>query len=134
MTSHDFIGGGVRKVFVSSFDLFQLDGGRIFSGNPSGAAALRLDGTTVGGAQIHAVIFPVRYADFNGGLVEDVFRPHLAPGGQQADRVTTVSQGNSAGFDLEVHNGRRRAAPEGGNARRRMASRTRTAPAPTPAR
>jgi len=112
MTSHDFQPGSARKVFISGFDPFQLDGAGIFSGNPSGAAALRLDGTTVGGAQVQAVVFPVRYAEFNARLVEEVFRPHLQGGAQQASLITTVSMGSPGKFDLEVYNGRRRASPD----------------------
>lgn len=102
---------GVRKVFVSGFDPFTLDS-EIRRSNPAGSSVLRLDGRflVVGGrlVQIQAVVFPVRYTDFDNGIVEDAFQPHLAPGPQQADLVTTVSQGRPGRFDLEVHNGRRR--------------------------
>ena len=107
MTSDSFSTGSAKKVFVSGFDPFGLNS-VIFDGNPSGAAVLQLDGTTDGsGREIQAVVFPVRYADFTAGMVEDVFRPHLQPGGQQASLVTTVSLGGGQ-FDLEVYNGRRR--------------------------
>ncbi|WP_018349887.1 hypothetical protein [Longispora albida] len=102
---------GVRRLFVSGFDPFQLDS-EIRRANPSGAGVLALDGRviTVGGqlVQIQAAIFPVRYADFDAGMVERAFTPHLAAGAQLADIVATVSQGRPGQFDLEVHNGRRR--------------------------
>lgn len=107
MTSDSFGAGPAKKVFVSGFDPFGLHQA-LLQGNPSGAAALRLDGTTVGDAQVQAVIFPVRYDDFDAGLVESVFAPHLNPGPQQATLTTTVSQGNSDVFELEFYNGRRR--------------------------
>ncbi len=118
MNSHDFTSGG-RKVFVSGFDPFSLDAPNepnapyaILRGNPSAAAVLKLDNeTNVGGAEVQAVIFPVRYNEFDAQLVEDVFRRHLAPGAQQASLITTVSQGG-AQFDLEFYNGRRRASSE----------------------
>lgn len=111
-------GGGVRKLFVSGFDPFQLDS-EIRRGNPSGAGALHLDGRTftVGGTrvQVQAVIFPVRYADFDRGIVEDAFAPHLASGSQRADLVATTSQGSPGSYDLEVYNGRRRSSTNGDN-------------------
>ena len=112
MNSHFFAGAG-RKAFVSGFDPFGLDDSTnsILRGNPSAAAVLRLDNTTSAvGAEVQAVVFPVRYDDFDAGLVEQVFRPHLEPGGQQASLVTTVSQGSPGVFDLEFYNGRNRAS------------------------
>jgi hypothetical protein len=111
INSADFSSLPVKKIFVSGFDPFELDGSGIVNGNPSGAAALRLDGSvTSGGAQIQAVIFPVRYADFDAGIVEQVFLRHLVPGSQQATFITTVSQQEDQQFDLEVYNGRSRAS------------------------
>ncbi|WP_412542312.1 hypothetical protein R8Z50_07325 [Longispora sp. K20-0274] len=110
ITSSDFV-PGARKLFVSGFDPFLLDT-EIRRSNPSGVNALALDGKwiTVDGepVQIQTAMFPVRYADFDHGVVEDAFRAHLAPGTQRADLVVTVSQGRPGQFDLEVNNGRRR--------------------------
>ncbi|MDP9792261.1 pyrrolidone-carboxylate peptidase [Catenuloplanes nepalensis] len=102
---------GVRKLMISGFDPFQLDA-EIRRGNPSGAVALALDGrilTTLDGTrvQVQAVVFPVRYPDFDGGMVEDAFRAALA---RRPDQVTTISQGRPGAFDLEAFNGRRRSA------------------------
>jgi pyrrolidone-carboxylate peptidase len=102
---------GVRRLFVSGFDPFQLDQ-EIRRGNPAGAAVLRLDGRVLDVAgtrvQVQVVVLPVRYADFDQGIVEDAFRPHYVAGPQRADMVTTISQGRPGKFDLEVWNGRRR--------------------------
>lgn len=110
ITSSTFDGSAGRRLFVTGFDPFLLDD-EIRRGNPSGAAALTLDGQvlTVNGVriQVQTVVFPVRYADFDRGIVEDAIRPHILAGAQRADAITTVSQGRS-GFDLEVFNGRRR--------------------------
>ncbi|HEU5155915.1 MAG TPA: pyroglutamyl peptidase [Streptosporangiaceae bacterium] len=105
---------GTRKLLVSGFDPFDLDT-EIRRGNPSGSAVLRLDGRVLQVAgrrvQVQAVVFPVRYPDFDAGMVEDAFRPHLVAGPQRADMFTTISQGRPGAFDLEVWNGRRRSTP-----------------------
>ena len=105
---------GADKLLVSGFDPFDLDT-EIRRGNPSGSAVLRLDGRLlqVGGhrVQVQAVVFPVRYPDFDAGIVEDAFRPHLVAGAQRVDMFTTISQGRPDAFDLEVWNGRRRSTP-----------------------
>ncbi|MFC0625612.1 hypothetical protein [Kribbella deserti] len=102
---------GVRRVLVTGFDPFTLDAD-IRIGNPSGANALSLDGTRwrVNGetVQIQTVVFPVRYTDFDEGMVEHALAPHYRPGPQRAELVMTVSQGRVGLFDLEVFNGRRR--------------------------
>jgi pyrrolidone-carboxylate peptidase len=117
ITSSTFDGSAGRRLFVTGFDPFLLDD-EIRRGNPSGAAALTLDGQvlTVNGVriQVQTVVFPVRYADFDRGIVEDAIGPHVAAGAQRADAITTVSQGR-AQFDLEVFNGRRRSATIGDN-------------------
>jgi hypothetical protein len=102
---------GTRKLMISGFDPFQLDA-EIRRGNPSGAVALALDGRVLTArdgtrVQIQAVVFPVRYPDFDRGIVEDAFRPALA---RRPDQVTTISQGRPGAFDLEAYNGRRRSA------------------------
>ncbi|MEU4256362.1 pyroglutamyl peptidase [Streptomyces fradiae] len=98
-------GRGVRRVLLTGFDPFTLDRD-IRIGNPSGAAALALDGTLVrtadgGWARVETAVFPVRWRDFANGTVERVLRPHLA----RVDLFTTVSQGRVGRFDLERFNG-----------------------------
>lgn len=96
------------KVLISGFDPFLLDE-NIDQSNPSGLAALVFDGTridtAVGMARIEALIMPVRFVDFDEGLVEAVFGPKF-----ENDRLhlaLTISMGRDA-FDLERFPGRRR--------------------------
>ncbi|MFJ9641847.1 pyroglutamyl peptidase [Streptomyces sp. NPDC101206] len=113
---------GVRRVFVSGFDPFGLDA-EIRRANPSGSAVLRLNGRRItladgGTAEVRAVVLPVRYADFDAGIVERAFAPRLAGGPAPADLVTTVSQGYPGIFTLEAWAGRSRSAdPYPDNAR-----------------
>jgi pyrrolidone-carboxylate peptidase len=107
-----------KKVLISGFDPFGLDSIN-FSGtdmsindsNPSGAAALALDGQTVNGtgglsAFIQGVVFPVRYRDFDQGIVENLFRPFLN-GTTPISMIMTISQGGGS-FHIEQSAGRRR--------------------------
>ncbi|WP_018352763.1 hypothetical protein [Longispora albida] len=103
-------GTGVKKIFVSGFDPFGLDGDQR-TANPSGAAALALNGrriTLASGApaEIRSVVLPVRYADFDAGIVERAFGPRLAT----ADAITTISQGYPGLFTIEGWAGRARSA------------------------
>ncbi|MFD0356280.1 pyroglutamyl peptidase [Streptomyces sp. NPDC127110] len=113
---------GVRRVFISGFDPFGLDA-EIRRANPSGSAALQLNGRHVtladgSRAEIRAVVLPVRYADFDAGIVERAFAPRLAAGAAPADIITTVSQGYPGIFTLEDWAGRSRSAdPYPDNAR-----------------
>ncbi|EFL12870.1 secreted protein, partial [Streptomyces sp. C] len=113
---------GVRRVFVSGFDPFGLDA-EIRRANPSGSAALQFNGRHVtladgSRAEIRAVVLPVRYADFDAGIVERAFTPRLAAGPAPADIITTVSQGYPGIFTLEDWAGRARSAdPYPDNAR-----------------
>ncbi|MFF2045149.1 pyroglutamyl peptidase [Kitasatospora sp. NPDC058170] len=105
---------GLRRVFVSGFDPFGLDG-ELRRANPSGSAVLRLNGlriTLADGtrAEVRAVLLPVRYADFDRGIVERAFAPRLTPGPRSADLITTISQGYPGLFTLEAWAGRARSA------------------------
>ncbi|GAA2794586.1 hypothetical protein GCM10010441_19820 [Kitasatospora paracochleata] len=105
---------GVRRLFVSGFDPFGLDG-EARRANPSGSAALQLDGRRItladgSRAEIRTVVLPVRYADFDHGIVERAFGPRLTPGPRSADLITTVSQGYPGLFTLEQWAGRARSA------------------------
>lgn len=133
ITSHSFSGTTAKKAFISGFDPFDLDSSTdaIMRGNPSAAAVLRLDGVTIGAAEVQAVIFPVRYADFDAGLVEEVVNQHLVSGTQQATLINTVSQGGST-FELEVYNGRRRSSDPFEDNRNQLSGGTPTAPAVPP--
>lgn len=103
----EFPGGkekGLKRVLVTGFDPFTLDEDIRIS-NPSGAGALALDGTVVrtkaGRVRIETAMFPVRWADFTRGMVEQTLRPHLP----KVDLFTTVSQGRPGRFDVERNNG-----------------------------
>lgn len=105
------------RILVSGFDPFGLDE-NIDQSNPSGAAALALDGVifTANGvsAEIQSVLFPVRFADFDEGMVEDVFEPLIT--NNAIDLLITISMGRSD-FDLERFPGRRRSAEAPDNVR-----------------
>ncbi|MCB5181561.1 pyroglutamyl peptidase [Streptomyces antimicrobicus] len=136
LTDNAFSGApGVRRVFISGFDPFGLDA-ELRRGNPSGSAALQLNGRRItladgGTAEIRSVVLPVRYADFDAGIVERAFAPRLTPGAAAAegavgtagtagaaaagtagaaDLITTVSQGYPGIFTLEEWAGRSRSA------------------------
>ncbi len=99
----------LRRVLVTGFDPFHLDR-QIEQSNPSGLAALALDGRTLetenGPAHIQAAVFPVRFADFDLGSVELFIEPLLKSG---VDLLVTISMGRE-GFDLERFPGRRRSS------------------------
>ncbi|MGW9427077.1 pyroglutamyl peptidase [Streptomyces decoyicus] len=123
-------GKHVLRIVVTGFDPFQLDADARRS-NPSGAAALALDGTTVRTAsgqpaRIETAVFPVRWADFADGTVEHTLLPHFRSGPRQADLFTTVSQGRPGRFDVERTNG----AWRGGYPDNARDSRTETVPIP----
>ncbi|MCT2585393.1 pyroglutamyl peptidase [Actinophytocola gossypii] len=96
---------GTRRILVSGFDPFQLDADPRRS-NPSGVAALALDGTVVdtdaGPARIETAMFPVLWDPFAEGMVERTFLPWL----DRVDAFTTISQGRVGRFDVERYNGR----------------------------
>lgn len=101
----------VKKVLISGFDPFFPNvtaQHQIAVSNPSGAAAMALDGTVVHGTNTHAVIeaitFPVRYADFDQGLVENAFRPYLA-GANRVDMIVTMSldPNTETDFSMEAY-------------------------------
>ncbi|MFH0179810.1 pyroglutamyl peptidase [Streptomyces cacaoi] len=101
-------GDSVKHILITGFDPFQLDDD-IRRSNPSGAAALALDGTTIrtssGEARIEAVIFPVRWQDFSEGTVERTLLPYFRPGSEQVDMFATISQGDIGHFDVVRYNG-----------------------------
>jgi hypothetical protein len=95
---------GDLRVAVSGFDVYGLDAD-VRHSNPSGCAALRLDGTSLdvpgGRAVVRAVVLPVNYADFDQGVVEDAFGPVLRPGPDRADLITTISMTSRGRMDVE---------------------------------
>ena len=115
-------GTRVKRVIVSGFDPYTLDGGdqgtapgaagnNIRHGNPSGAIALSLDGTTYKGANgtrqaVEAYTLPVNYTEFEAGYLEDIIGPLMKAGPRQVDASITVSQAGGSQFNLEQWNAR----------------------------
>ena len=104
-----------RRVLITGFDPFSLDN-HIGQSNPSGAVALALDGRVfeVDGVmvEINAAVFPVRYPDFDAGVLEHWLSPLLIKGA--LDLFVSVSMGRDQ-FDLERFPGRRRSSSALGN-------------------
>ena len=98
------------KVLVTGFDPFLLDRD-LTQSNPSGVAALYLDDARllVNGRriEIQTLVVPVRFADFDEGLIEKEIVPLALR--HRVDLLITVSMGRD-GFDLERFPGRRRSA------------------------
>jgi len=105
------------KILITGFDPFLLDR-NIKQSNPSGVAALRLNNTIIESGdktiEIQAAMFPVRYQDFDQGIVEKVVEPFLE--NNSIDMLATISMGREH-FDLEHFPGRRRSssAPDNNN-------------------
>lgn len=97
-----------RKILITGFDPFFLDR-NIGQSNPSGAAALALDDLFITSdgrsAEIESLIIPVRFKDFDEGMIEELLTPYL----RNVDMIATISMGRSD-FDLERFPGLRRSA------------------------
>ncbi|MDO6508190.1 hypothetical protein Q4506_08505 [Colwellia sp. 4_MG-2023] len=97
-----------KKILLTGFDPFLLDK-NINQSNPSGIAALKLDGQVITyqgiTAEINTVMIPVRYKDFDEGLIESLLAPYYAL--NNVDMIVTVSMGRKE-FDLERFPGKRR--------------------------
>lgn len=96
------------RILVTGFDPFRLDD-HLTQSNPSGYVALRLAGqqwsTPLGKAEIRTCIVPVRYPDFDAGLIESLMEQVNAD--KPVELLVTVSMGRTD-FDLERFPGRRR--------------------------
>ncbi|MBL1117690.1 pyroglutamyl peptidase [Streptomyces sp. 110] len=125
----DKAGKHIKRIVVTGFDPFQLDAD-VRRSNPSGAAALALDGTTIrtdsGPARVETAVFPVRWTDFADGTVERTLLPAFRSGPRRVDAFMTVSQGRVGRFDVERTNG----AWRGGYPDNANISRTETVPIP----
>lgn len=97
-----------KKILLTGFDPFLLDS-HINQSNPSGVAALLLDGKVISHkgitAEINTVMIPVRYEDFDQGIIEELLAPYFAL--NNVDMIVTVSMGRKD-FDLERFPGKRR--------------------------
>ena len=112
-----FSSGSTKKILLTGFDPSLLDR-NINQSNPSGVAALLLDGQVINyngiSAEINTVMVPVRYEDFDQGIIESLLAPYYAL--NNVDMVVTVSMGRTE-FDLEHFPGKRRSvtAPDNAN-------------------
>jgi len=108
-----FEAGAEFNVLVTGFDPFDLDE-HIDQSNPSGVVALSLDGRVVGAgrAEIRTMIMPVRFRDFDEGIIEWALTPLL----EDIHLLVTVSMGRDA-FDLERFPGRQRSSGKPDNCR-----------------
>lgn len=95
---------GAKRVMISGFDPFELDGGNINRSNPAGAAALQLDGrefdTPQGRIKVEAVNFPVLWGAFDQGIVESAYSRVLV-GPRPVNLMITISQGYPGEFTIE---------------------------------
>jgi hypothetical protein len=115
-------GSNVRRLIMSGFDPYTLDGGQVGSapgavgnnirhGNPSGATALAMDNTVYrpkGGTPVYiqAYLLPVDFPQFEQGYLEDTVGPWMEPGPEQVNASVTVSQAGPYQFNLEQWNAR----------------------------
>ncbi len=109
-----FSQGTDKRILLTGFDPFFLDK-NISQSNPSGLAALLLDGVVIEyqgskgkiTAEINTAMIPVRYEDFNQGEIESLLAPFYAL--NNVDLIATISMGRTD-FDLEHFPGLRRSA------------------------
>lgn len=89
-----------KKILITGFDPFGLNV-NIEQSNPSGVVALALHGTEISDedgniGEIQAMIFPVRYEDFDKGYVEQYIYPYIP----NVHMIVTISQGYKY-YDIE---------------------------------
>ncbi|TQN31740.1 hypothetical protein FHX37_1660 [Haloactinospora alba] len=96
-------------VIVTGFDPCGLDAD-IRASNSSGVAALALHGATFDldghTVVVRTALFPVRWRDFTGGMVESALSPHYTGGDggtAPANAVVALGQGDEDCFVLETH-------------------------------
>jgi len=99
-----------KKILITGFDPFLLDR-NIKQSNPSGVSALILDDLVIStkstSAEIETLILPVRFADFDQGMIEELLTPYYRS--KAVDMIITISMGRSS-FELERFPGLRRSS------------------------
>ena len=79
-----------KKILITGFDPFFLDR-NIDQSNPSGVVALSLDDIVLSvegkTAEVEVLIVPVRFADFDQGMIEELLTPYIAE--KNVDMVIT---------------------------------------------
>lgn len=105
---------GSKKILVTGFDPFLLNSIKkpndynILQSNPSGVVALTLDNNNQLGANIQTMIFPVRYADFDGndninsGQGEGVVEKYIKDLIPKVDMIVTISQKFEDDYDIDA--------------------------------
>lgn len=95
---------GAIKLLVTGFDPFQLATNPLQS-NPSGPCSLSLHGKTLNtgtkDVYIQSMIMPVRYRDFENGIVEEHIAPLIGGGTNKADMIITISQSGIGNFNID---------------------------------
>ncbi|MXW54720.1 MAG: hypothetical protein F4X44_05020 [Gammaproteobacteria bacterium] len=94
-----------QPIFLSCFDPFTLDN-NLAQSNPSAVIAFSLCRERICGHPVAVAVFPVRYDDFDAGIVESSFKPVFL---SSVRLVLTISMGRDR-FDLERFPGRRRSS------------------------
>ncbi|MCG8893142.1 hypothetical protein G1K97_10390 [Tenacibaculum finnmarkense] len=90
-----------KKVLITGFDPFVLNQikyswAQIDTQNPSGISALYFHGKVIGNAFIQTAIVPVRYEDFDNGIIENIVDLNI----NKFDIMITTSR-NDSNFDIE---------------------------------
>ncbi|MBB4931573.1 hypothetical protein F4561_002393 [Lipingzhangella halophila] len=96
----------VLRVIVTGCDPYRLDEDPRRS-NPAGAAALALNDATFDlgehTAVVRTAVFPIRWRDLTGGIVERTLLAQYTASAAAADAVITLSEGTSDDFVLVAH-------------------------------
>ena len=91
----------IKRILIAGFDPFQSRRVSKKPFNNSAQIALHFDSNTISAngkqAYIEAVIFPVKYVDFDNQMVEKFFAPYL----DKVDAIVTFSQGHDKVIDIE---------------------------------
>ena len=96
-----------KKILLTGFDPFAYSHGRasgMWQFVPGTGKRFGMEGQT---AEIEVLIVPVRFADFDQGMIEELLKPYIAD--KSVDMVLTVSMGRE-NFDLERYPALRRSA------------------------
>ncbi|WP_237276977.1 C15 family peptidase [Tenacibaculum ovolyticum] len=114
--------GNKKKVLITGFDPFLLNSidhpdkewYNIQQSNPSGCVALALTNNNELDANIQTMMFPVRYADFDGstdskaGQGEGVVEKYIEPFINKVDMIITISQAGEGDYNIDLVSTNRR--------------------------
>ncbi len=92
---------GAMKILLVGFDPYALGGAGVTNSNSGGMVALGMHGKSIteGDAtgHINSVILPIRYRDFDDGMVERLFSPFLY-GNTTVDMIVAVNMNGGHGM------------------------------------